>query len=92
MSERIFTKDVIAKIAEDHDLSYAQSKRICEGVLDEIVEAVKDGKTVTLTGFGRFDLRERKARQVKFNDEKHMSEPHMYMGFKMSKSLRERLG
>lgn len=48
-------KQIIEEVAATHDLTVAKSERIVGTILDSIVEAVKDGKAVRLSGFGKFD-------------------------------------
>jgi nucleoid DNA-binding protein len=58
------TKMAIAEeIAHTHELSLAQSKRILNTVFDTIVEAVGEGRTVRVKGFGSFESYISKERQ-----------------------------
>lgn len=54
--------EVIDKIAEQAELSKTAATRALNAVLDFIVESVKKGESVTLTGFGTFEGKERPAR------------------------------
>lgn len=45
--------------------SKAQINRIVDAVFDTIADAVVSGDKVTITGFGTFELAERKARTVR---------------------------
>ena len=46
--------ELVAKIAEKHDLSKAEAARILSTIPEEIMEAVKNGDSLTLVGFGTF--------------------------------------
>jgi len=55
--------DLINKIAEDANLSKAQSSEALSAVLNAIQDALKDGDKVSLIGFGTFSVTHRKERQ-----------------------------
>lgn len=48
--------EIVASLAEEHDLSTAQANRIVSGLFDSIVENLVNGKTVRITGFGKFEV------------------------------------
>lgn len=54
--------ELIAKVAEESDLSKAHTERILESFLGNIKENLSDGNKVTLQGFGSFKVEERAAR------------------------------
>ena len=54
--------DLIDAVAGDADVSKAESARVVDAVIDSITRALKKGDTVTLVGFGTFQVRERAAR------------------------------
>ncbi len=54
--------ELIAKIAEDTDLTQKQVEQIVTALLDEIKAQVARGEKLTLTGFGTFQKRDRKGR------------------------------
>ena len=54
--------DLIARIAQQADLSKASAARALEAVLDGIQDALKAGDAVTIAGFGSFEIAERPAR------------------------------
>mmetsp|Transcript_17582 Transcript_17582/g.27171 ORF Transcript_17582/g.27171 Transcript_17582/m.27171 type:complete len:145 (-) Transcript_17582:78-512(-) len=56
-------RDIVAEIAETHELSLAKSERILNTVLDTIVEGVSDDHVIRLAKFGTFEAVEAKARQ-----------------------------
>lgn len=62
-NEKKLTKpELIAIIAEKHELSKTKAKAIVDDVFAEIVDAVAKDVKVQLIGFGNFELRERSAR------------------------------
>lgn len=54
---RVYTRDVILRIAEKHNISANESRKIVGIVLDEISNALFNGEDLTLTGFGSFKVR-----------------------------------
>lgn len=55
--------DLINKVAKETNLSKTDVSIIVDATLEEITEALKDGKKVQLIGFGTFEVRERPARK-----------------------------
>ena len=54
--------DLIDAVAECADLSKADSARAVDAVIASITKALKSGDSVTVVGFGTFQVRERAAR------------------------------
>ncbi len=54
---------MIAQVAKQAGVSKAEAAKVVNAVLNVITEAVKNGQNVTLTGFGTFRVRQRKARE-----------------------------
>ena len=54
--------DLIDAVAESADLSKADSARAVDAVIAAITKALKSGDSVTVVGFGTFQVRERAAR------------------------------
>lgn len=54
--------ELIEKIAQKLNVQKKQVEDITETMLDEIMQALKEKKEVTLTGFGTFMAKERSAR------------------------------
>lgn len=54
--------DLINKIAEDANLTKVQATEALNAVLDAVSDSLKDGKRVTLVGFGTFSVSYRSAR------------------------------
>jgi len=55
--------DVINRIAEDAGISKSEATDALNSVLDSIKNTLKDGKKVTLVGFGTFSSNHRAERQ-----------------------------
>ncbi|GBU11164.1 transcriptional regulator HU subunit beta [Erysipelotrichaceae bacterium] len=55
-------KDLIASVAEIAELSKKDAEAAVNAVLETVKATLKTGEPVTLTGFGKFEVRERSAR------------------------------
>ena len=54
--------DLITKVAEDANLTKAQASEALNAMLNCINDTLKDGKKVSLVGFGTFTVAKRNAR------------------------------
>lgn len=54
--------ELINSVAETADISKAHAGKAVDGVIESIKDALAEGDTVTLIGFGTFTVRERAAR------------------------------
>lgn len=54
--------EVIDAVAESADISKASAGRAVDAITDVISAALKNGDSVTLVGFGTFNVRQRAAR------------------------------
>ena len=54
--------ELIDAVATSTDLSKADATRAVDAVIDNIVETLRGGNSVTLVGFGTFEVRSRAAR------------------------------
>ena len=54
--------DLIEAVAESADLSKADASRAVDAVIGSVTKALKQGDSVTVVGFGTFQVRERAAR------------------------------
>jgi DNA-binding protein HU-beta len=61
MQKTEFVKAVADRL-EDQQLSQKQVKTVIDAALEEITAALQRGEKVTLTGFGTFEVRERRER------------------------------
>jgi DNA-binding protein HU-beta len=57
--------DIASRVASKLKGTQAEGSRALDTVLEEVIDALKVGHTVTLTGFGTFEVRDIKARQVR---------------------------
>jgi DNA-binding protein HU-beta len=55
--------EFITEIAERSGVSKKQAKQVLDTALHIIAEQLQDGERVVLTGFGTFEVRERRERQ-----------------------------
>ena len=55
--------ELIEQIAERMDTSRSESQRYLDTLTTVVEETLKDGKEVQITGFGKFYIQERKARE-----------------------------
>lgn len=55
--------DIVAKVAEEINISQTAAAKALAVVTDSISQALKMGEKVTLIGFGTFSVSERKARK-----------------------------
>lgn len=54
--------ELVEAVAEETGLSAADTARVVTAALDRIAQAVADGDSVVISGFGTFERRERAAR------------------------------
>jgi DNA-binding protein HU-beta len=54
--------ELIDAVSSSADLSKAEATRAVDAVVDSITETLRKGDSVTLVGFGTFEVRERAAR------------------------------
>lgn len=54
--------ELIDSIAQSADITKAAAARALDGMVDAVTQALKDGDTVTIIGFGSFMVRDRAAR------------------------------
>jgi DNA-binding protein HU-beta len=55
--------ELIERIAEKADVSKGEAQKHFEAFEQAVTEALKGGEEVRITGFGKFSVRERKARE-----------------------------
>ena len=56
-------KDLAEKVAESADLTKNKATEAVNAVFEAISETLKDGGEVSISGFGKFEVTERAARQ-----------------------------
>jgi len=61
-NNNMLKKDLVDRIATDAGLTKKQAAAAVDSMLDTITSALRSGDTVLLTGFGKFEVRNRAAR------------------------------
>lgn len=56
-------KELIERIAEEADVPASEAQKYVAAFEEVVTEALKSGEEVQITGFGKFSVRERKARE-----------------------------
>ena len=82
--------ELVKKVAAHTGLNKATTRIVINTVLSAIVNSLKEGQSVTLTGFGTFVIREKKQRMMQ---NVHTHEPievpaHKVVGFRVGNPLR----
>src|SRR5690242_16458508 len=87
------TTDLIDRITADHELSKAQARRVIEAVFGAIIEAAGKEDEVALSGFDRFKVAERAARQGRnpANGETIQIPASRKLAFSAAKAVRDQL-
>jgi DNA-binding protein HU-beta len=66
MADNRFSKsDLIAMVVEETELSKKDVKVVVDSLFEKIEDTIADGGVVTIQGFGRFFVKEAKARSFK---------------------------
>ena len=58
-------KDFVGKIAEKMDATQTEAGRYVDAMVETITDALKDGDSVSLPGFGQFIAKHREAREMR---------------------------
>ena len=56
-------KELLERIAQEADVPTSEAQRYLEAFGEVVTEALKGGEEVQITGFGKFPVKERKARE-----------------------------
>jgi DNA-binding protein HU-beta len=56
-------KEIIARMAKDSGITALQAAKAFASMMEGIRDSLKKGERVTFSGFGSFEVRERKARK-----------------------------
>lgn len=65
MAKTLTKLDIIRNLADRYRLQYADSRRVVQGTLDMIIDALMQGKKVELRNFGVFEVVARKGRMAR---------------------------
>ena len=79
MEDIVYKKDLADKLADQFDIRRKQANDQVNYIFDCLVDSIIEGKTVTITNFGNFSIKE------KNNGDK---ESINYINFKISKKLK----
>ena len=84
---------LITKVSRDTGISEPMVETVMDGIFDTIVEKLREGDKVTIAGFGRFEMRERKTKSFTNPKTKVSSqlEPTSIPCFKVSGLLKQRI-
>ena len=86
------TKDSLAKVAYDHHggISFKEAQKIVDTIIKIMKQRLKDGEKVMLTGFGVFQVVNRKQRRGinPQSGESILINARKYVSFKPSKVLK----
>ncbi len=85
--------DLIDAVADDSDLTKASAARALDSAIENITNALKEGNSVTLVGFGTFTVRQREARMGRNprTGEAIQIKASKVPGFKAGKALKDAL-
>ena len=85
--------DLIDAVAEDSDITKASAARALDSAIENITNALKEGNSVTLVGFGTFTVRQREARMGRNprTGEAIQIKASKVPGFKAGKALKDAL-
>lgn len=61
----ITKKDLVEKIAEHTGLTQVETKIVVESFLDSVAKALQSGQNIEIRGFGRFKVKEKRARTAR---------------------------
>ena len=65
MTQVLGKGDIAARVATKLQGTHAEGSRALNAVIDAVTEALGEGKNVTLTGFGTFEVRSISSRKVR---------------------------
>ncbi len=85
--------DLINKLYESEVLSKAEAVRAVETVIEIIKETLEDGESVLISGFGKFTIKDKKARRGRnpHTGEDLILAPRRVVTFKPSGVLRNKI-
>ena len=85
--------DLVQRVAEDLNMRKKDVKEVMDAMLDRVSASLDKGSKVQLTGFGTFEVRERKERTgVKPGTTEKIKIPSSkYPAFKPGKGLKDRV-
>ena len=93
MNKTLTKKDIVNYLNETIGLNKSESKLIVEGFFNEIKEALSSGEEVKISGFGNFELidkKERPGRNPRTGEEVTISARRV-VTFRSGRKLRKRI-
>ena len=85
---------LITNISRQIGLPAAQVESVLDAMVDNVIETLQVGGKVTIAGFGRFEMRNRKTKAYTNPKTKEASQlqPTSIPGFKASGLMKQRIG
>ncbi|MBD3318058.1 MAG: integration host factor subunit beta [Chitinivibrionales bacterium] len=89
----ITKKDLVERISETTGLTQVDTKIVLESFLEAVASSLQSGRNIEIRGFGRFKIKERKARMARNprTDEQVKIEAGYKPVFEASRELRKRV-
>ena len=93
MSRTLTKSDIISAILTENGYSFKRSTDIVETLLEIIKRKLESGEDVLISGFGKFQVKEKKERRGRnpASGEDLMLKPRRVVTFKCSATLRDRI-
>lgn len=84
---------LITKVARQTGMPAGQVENVLSTIVDDIIESLQQGDKVTIAGFGRFEMRDRKTKAYTNPKTKVSSQldPTSIPGFKASGLMKQRI-
>lgn len=85
--------DIAEKIAADNGLTKTDAKKIVDGVFAAIADAASKGEEVSISGFGKFKVKESPAREGRnpANGQTIQIAASKKLGFSAAKAVKDKL-
>ena len=86
-------KELVAKLAEEKDLTKARAEELVDAIIGTISEELIKGETVKVPGFGNFVVKTRKERQavIPNSNQKVVVPAYRVVAFKPAKNFKEQV-
>lgn len=93
-SEKVSKAELVTEVAQSTGLPKRTVKEAVDALLESMSDSLANGNRVTLTGFGTFEVRERKARTgVRPGTTERIEIPaSKYPAFRPGKTLKDAVG
>lgn len=87
---RVSKKEFQARFARRAGVTTRTAVQVYDAMIDELIELVRNGHRVTLTGFGRFYMQEHKGHKVQFAKEGSVAD-YAVLKFSQNRDLGKKL-